>query len=1225
MWRQRFIKTRKAGYTARMSGYKLTLFGGFNLTDDNGEAVSLRAKKARAAFIYLAVQGGRAILRDRLSFLLWGDSSESQARHSLRQALADIRKVVGAESGVIVSEGEEVRIDPQRIDVDASAFESLARSSDIGEIEQAIDLYQGELVEGFFSREEEYDDWLDAERQRLKTLALEVMTRFLDQLPASKSGEYRFDLARRILAIDPLDENAQCRIIEHHAAQQQPHLAIRQFERYRDSLQKELGIEPGTQVVETINRLRKHSATPIQIDTGLAAESTEVYKNLTVLCLYICGLPSLESPNAERFGKRLEEINQSIQSLVEAHHGQVFGCLANQVIAIFDTRRINYNIDLAALQAALECRQVLQQGFALDLKAAVTSGQLVLQSTHREQTLSSPVVIEAIELIQRGRSGDILLSQAVHDRCQVHARFGRIDESDTEVYRLDEIARSTAAAEEAFIGRRMECAQFGAALDSLDQWRSGQVILVRGDAGIGKSMLCWRFHAMLEQEDTPDIDWWSFELTPARRSVNDLLAALLDTIVGEAGLEPSSLTLERMREFCTANELDQANAEALLDLLKPKSAATIAAEKIEDQQRIQQQAVFQLVQRGLDAKPCCLLIEDIHLAESGLMDAIAQLGNLTASRSLLLLLSARSDGEALDPAWRGQFLAAQLTLMELNVFNQQEARQLAAGFTEINEEFRERCLQRAQGHPLFLEQLLSNADDAAEALPDSIRKSIQFHLDRLDIKLQHVALTLALAGPDIDRSLLDFLQIDQASVDSLLKEQILVRRDERLAFCHQLLHEVVVQNTLPSRALTLHEKLAQYYKLRDARRYAEHLIHTDAENRAEVMLKSVEQQIETGCYEEAGRLTELARSLLDEHASRRFALPQIRVLHRLGQNRHALQLCKQYLQTCGQPRERCLLFIEQGRIELLIEQLGEARDSLQQALELVDQHDLDEPVAETYLLLGNVAFSANQLQTCLQHQQQALEHAQRSHNQELVRQALGGLGDAYYSMGRMTTAAGYYQQAVDNDSPGSIQAGNRAMLAYCQIFMLEMEQAAHNSAASIRQAERFYDLRGEALARNIECIRLIESGEYHEAIRQGEKALAIAEKLGATRFILDNLAQLAHAAIRLGEIGRAQQMLEKAWQLCQPDLQGFMGASVAVYMAQTCLGDEQREWLEKGERLLTDDALSHNHLVFYHKVIELSLANQDTEQARHYAERLRQYTGKEPLPWADAAIRRAIR
>ena len=166
-----------------MQAYRLTLFGGFNLTNADGETVSLRAKKARAVFIYLAVNGSRAVSRDRLSFLLWGDSSEAQARHSLRQALADIRKAVSADTQLIVTEGEEVTVNPDRIEVDVTSFESLAQSSDGGVIEQAIDLYHGELAEGFISREEEFDDWLDTERQRLRLLVLELMTRYLDLLP----------------------------------------------------------------------------------------------------------------------------------------------------------------------------------------------------------------------------------------------------------------------------------------------------------------------------------------------------------------------------------------------------------------------------------------------------------------------------------------------------------------------------------------------------------------------------------------------------------------------------------------------------------------------------------------------------------------------------------------------------------------------------------------------------------------------------------------------------------------------------------------------------------------------------------------------------------------------------------------------------------------------------------------------------------------------------------
>jgi tetratricopeptide (TPR) repeat protein len=677
-------------------------------------------------------------------------------------------------------------------------------------------------------------------------------------------------------------------------------------------------------------------------------------------------------------------------------------------------------------------------------------------------------------------------------------------------------------------------------------------------------------------------------------------------------------------DFCVDHQLDGSATGALLALLQPQTGPDKSIEHIEDQLRIQLQSIFQLMQQGLDHKPCCLLIEDIHLAETGLMDAIAKLANLTGSRPLLLLLSARSDGEPLDPAWRGQFFSAQLTLMELNVFNRQESRQFAMAYASLSDDYRQRCLLRSQGHPLYLEQLLSAADESLDVLPDSILKSIQYHLDRLDIKHLRVAQTLALAGPNIETALLEFLQIDQESLDSLVREQVIVRRDERLSFRHQLMHEVIVQNTLPSRRLALHEKLARYFKLRDTRRYAEHLIHTDAANRVDVMLQSVEAQIGQGRYEEANRLIELALSSLDEKAFKPLRLPQVKVLHRLGHNVKALQLCTDHLETCDNVADCCHFSIEKGRVELLLDRLDDAETSLQQALELAVKQGYQKSRAEIHLLLGNTAFSANRLQQCLRHHKQALELAREQGHDDLVRQALGGLGDAHYSLGRMATAAGYYQQAVEQDSPGSTQAGNRAMLGYCQIFLLEMDLAEHNLTESIRQAERLYDLRGEALARNTESIRLIELGEYRAVLEQTNKALAISQMLGSTRFVLDNLSLLGLVTFYLGNADQARQILQSAWDQCTQEFEGFIGAQIAAYMARACTAPEdQQYWLDEGERLLTTDALSHNHLHFYHQAIEISLANSNPEKARDYADKLQRYTRDESLAWADKAIQQA--
>ena len=79
---------------SRVEKCKLMLFGGFRLININGETLTPNSRKAKALLGWLAVNPDRQHPREKLAAVLWPDSDEIQGRHSLRQALAELRKVL---------------------------------------------------------------------------------------------------------------------------------------------------------------------------------------------------------------------------------------------------------------------------------------------------------------------------------------------------------------------------------------------------------------------------------------------------------------------------------------------------------------------------------------------------------------------------------------------------------------------------------------------------------------------------------------------------------------------------------------------------------------------------------------------------------------------------------------------------------------------------------------------------------------------------------------------------------------------------------------------------------------------------------------------------------------------------------------------------------------------------------------------------------------------------
>src|SRR5215470_4632799 len=144
-----------------------------------GAVVPIPARKVRALLAFLAIHPTRAHPRDRLAALLWPDVGEAQARQSLRQALAGLRRAL-AGARVLVIDADTVAVDPLRLDVDVIRFERLVAAGRPPQLQQAVALYKGDLLDGFHVKSPVFEDWLLTERERLRELARRALANLLE-------------------------------------------------------------------------------------------------------------------------------------------------------------------------------------------------------------------------------------------------------------------------------------------------------------------------------------------------------------------------------------------------------------------------------------------------------------------------------------------------------------------------------------------------------------------------------------------------------------------------------------------------------------------------------------------------------------------------------------------------------------------------------------------------------------------------------------------------------------------------------------------------------------------------------------------------------------------------------------------------------------------------------------------------------------------------------------
>src|SRR5262245_2465472 len=140
-----------------------------------------------------------------------------------------------------------------------------------------------------------------------------------------------------------------------------------------------------------------------------------------------------------------------------------------------------------------------------------------------------------------------------------------------------------------------------------------------------------------------------------------------------------------------------------------------------------------LARQATRAQPRVLAVEDLHWADRATLAHLAALAAIVAECPAVLVMTSRLDQDPIDQAWRAEAGARPLSTIDIGALYPEEADLPAAPFDGSNTELAKRCIERAAGNPLFLEQLLRNAVEGANfAVPGSVQSLVQARLDRLD-------------------------------------------------------------------------------------------------------------------------------------------------------------------------------------------------------------------------------------------------------------------------------------------------------------------------------------------------------------------------------------------------------------------------------------------------------------------------------------------------------------
>jgi DNA-binding SARP family transcriptional activator/TolB-like protein/tRNA A-37 threonylcarbamoyl transferase component Bud32 len=235
---------------------RLRTFGSVDLEGpaDRDLGAILAQPKRLALLVYLAA--GRPLgarRRDELLGLFWPELDDVRARDALNQALRFLRQALGPE--VFVRRGgEDVGVDPGRIWCDAVAFQA---AIDDGRPAEALALYQGEFLQGFFIEQGGgFEQWMERERAVLRESAARGARQLAEEHASAGSLTLAIDWGRRALDLDPDDERALRRLLRLHGRAGDRAGALRLYEAFARRFEEEFGCEPSAETRSLLEQLK---------------------------------------------------------------------------------------------------------------------------------------------------------------------------------------------------------------------------------------------------------------------------------------------------------------------------------------------------------------------------------------------------------------------------------------------------------------------------------------------------------------------------------------------------------------------------------------------------------------------------------------------------------------------------------------------------------------------------------------------------------------------------------------------------------------------------------------------------------------------------------------------------------------------------------------------------------------------------------------------------------
>ena len=923
-----------------------------------------------------------------------------------------------------------------------------------------------------------------------------------------------------------------------------------------------------------------NDATTSHIDTSLEGER----KQVTIIFADISGFTALndaaKTPGEVEAVVRL--INLLLQTLSEAIYefdGHIDKYIGDEIMAIFGAPTAHEDDPERAMRAVLSMQERLEKfnddppmklPERLGIHGGISTGTVIAGWFGTERTRSYTVMGDAVNVASRLESvserGEFLVSESTYNLAGHLFEFEERDpvkvkgkREPLKIYDLKGVKQGgqPKPPEAPLIGREYDLKIL---IEQFNKLREGQggIAVVSGEAGLGKSRLVMEFGKRVNQDDgeTTQPMWLYGRGLSYRQSFkNRLFVDILHSYL-ELPENPDD-TLVKMRLEVMGEKLFGTRQNDIVPYLATLLGLSLdedvkATLPLDDPQVLEQRtllAVGQWVEVLVAKQPMIMVFEDLHWADSSSVELIEYLFHLSTHHPILIICVTRP--ERASDFWKLKTTSSRhykdhFTELTLWPLTDEESRNLIKyqlNIDQMPESIEHLILSRAEGNPLFLEEVLRSLIEEGSIvhqedghweitrsateinIPDTLQGVLFARIDRLGPEIKEILQVAAVIGrvfphfilaPNVEKTADIFEDALKQLEASDLITKLTHEAEPEYMFKHVLTHEIVYSGLLHEQRKAIHKRIADYMAIKVfwmlgeeyAPIVAEHYYKSETWPRAMRYLQ---------------RAADAAVQSFANHEAIIFYTRALEVADQIG----------------AEADQNAIMIIYEGRAKILT-RLGEPQEAIADyEIMLTKAKELDDDVAQMRAMngLGLLEATHYSFPKASKFFHEALTVARRIGDQLGTADTLNQLGHFYTNMGELEKGNQSFQEAREislnlEDEARRIEAEDG--LAKIMLEQGEVEASLERYKEEIINVRQRLGFRGGLMSSlSSMLIAQIYVADYQAANETAEQALELQQNSGDLYRMPIIKYYQAFGQIQQGELGAAGENVQEGLRLAR--------------------------------------------------------------------------------------------